>query len=565
MEEEAELKPYVDDSKKMGLGGKHKTVMANSSLMMSAGDEDIVHEQDILDAVQSLVEKHHVEVFERFDRQDQLLAQLLQTLSVESPMAASDSVVKLDTSEANSSSYSKLNVSSGQRFASRWDKDDDQELKEAARSKDLGLERSNTKESLQQQHNSRLKRVVDHVIFEVFFAGCIMANALFIGIEVQLAYLEPEKDIGAELLFIGELFTFAFTVELLLRVAANGRQFFCSEQWIWNLLDVFIVVTALWETALLVIEAGADRAGADREGIGGMSSVRVIRILRITRLVRVTRIARIMRFIRALNTLVQSIIFTLRSLVWAMVLLFMLVYIFGIIFTQAVSDAVNDPNIKLSDRAKEACSIYWAGLPFSMLSLFMSISGGVSWEMVIAPLHEISGLWSMVYLFYISFSYFAVLNVVTGVFCQSAIDSAQSDHELVMHSIILNKAAHIEKIKSLFHEIDSGERGYITFQKFDENVNNPAVQTWFEALELDVNDAWEFFKLLDSDGGASIEIEEFLMGCLRLRGGAKALDMAHLIHEQRKMANKQGEFMSYVEDSLGSIRASVKAASRIAE
>lgn len=169
MEEEAELKPYVDDSKKMGLGGKHKTVMANSSLMMSAGDEDIVHEQDILDAVQSLVEKHHVEVFERFDRQDQLLAQLLQTLSVESPMAASDSVVKLDTSEANSSSYSKLNVSSGQRFASRWDKDDDQELKEAARSKDLGLERSNTKESLQQQHNSRLKRVVDHVIFEVFF------------------------------------------------------------------------------------------------------------------------------------------------------------------------------------------------------------------------------------------------------------------------------------------------------------------------------------------------------------------------------------------------------------
>lgn len=248
-----------------------------------------------------------------------------------------------------------------------------------------------------------------------------------------------------------------------------------------------------------------------------------------------------------------------------MVLLFMLVYIFGIIFTQAVSDAVNDPNIKLSDRAKEACSIYWAGLPFSMLSLFMSISGGVSWEMVIAPLHEISGLWSMVYLFYISFSYFAVLNVVTGVFCQSAIDSAQSDHELVMHSIILNKAAHIEKIKSLFHEIDSGERGYITFQKFDENVNNPAVQTWFEALELDVNDAWEFFKLLDSDGGASIEIEEFLMGCLRLRGGAKALDMAHLIHEQRKMANKQGEFMSYVEDSLGSIRASVKAASRIAE
>ena len=37
-----------------------------------------------------------------------------------------------------------------------------------------------------------------------------------------------------------------------------------------------------------------------------------------------------------------------------------------------------------------------------MLSLFMSISGGVSWENVIAPLKEVSLVWVVVYLFYIS-------------------------------------------------------------------------------------------------------------------------------------------------------------------
>ena len=31
---------------------------------------------------------------------------------------------------------------------------------------------------------------------------------------------------------------------------------------------------------------------------------------------------------------------------------------------------------------------YFGSLPFTMLSLFMSISGGVSWELVIRPLQE---------------------------------------------------------------------------------------------------------------------------------------------------------------------------------
>lgn len=38
------------------------------------------------------------------------------------------------------------------------------------------------------------------------------------------------------------------------------------------------------------------------------------------------------------------------------------------------------------------------------------------------------------------------------VFCQSAIDSAQSDHDAVLQSILANKQAHIEKIRYLSHD-----------------------------------------------------------------------------------------------------------------
>ena len=55
-------------------------------------------------------------------------------------------------------------------------------------------------------------------------------------------------------------------------------------------------------------------------------------------------------------------------------------------------------NVSLEDAAR----LYFGALPDTMLSLFMSISGGVSWELVIRPLGAINILWVVVYLFYVA-------------------------------------------------------------------------------------------------------------------------------------------------------------------
>lgn len=47
----------------------------------------------------------------------------------------------------------------------------------------------------------------------------------------------------------------------------------------------------------------------------------------------------------------------------------------------------------------------------------------------------------------------------------------------------------------------------------------------------EVWDPWSFFKLLDIDGGGSVEIEEFFMGCLRFSGQARAMDVGKIIQE----------------------------------
>eukprot|EP00913_Durusdinium_trenchii_P021728 g20414.t1 len=125
---------------------------------------------------------------------------------------------------------------------------------------------------------------------------------------------------------------------------------------------------------------------------------------------------------------------------------------------------------------------------------------------------------------------------------------------MVMQSILANKEAHIEKIKLLFNEIDAQDRGLITYQMFEEKVGDQAVKAYFESMDLNVWDAWSFFKLLDLDSGGAVEIEEFLMGCLRLRGTARAIDIAKLIHEQAWLLKNQGHFWTFVEVQLQELR-----------
>ena len=64
-----------------------------------------------------------------------------------------------------------------------------------------------------------------------------------------------------------------------------------------------------------------------------------------------------------------------------------------------------------------------------------------------------------------------------------------------------NQEMHIEKINGLFFEIDQARTGTITFEMFKKKMDSPEVRTFFETIELDVWDAWAFFKLLDLDGG----------------------------------------------------------------
>merc|ERR1711920_1117683 len=159
-------------------------------------------------------------------------------------------------------------------------------------------------------------------------------------------------------------------------------------------------------------------------------------------------------------------------------------------------------------------NIYYGSLWRSIYTLFLSIAGGVSWEAVVEPLGQVGSEWTALFLVYICFTYFAVLNVVTGVFCQTAIESATQDANAVLLAQQATKAQYISRLTNLFEVIDSENLGKITLGAFHRGLAYDRVQAFFASMDLSISDAWEFFKLLDRDGSHIIEIEEFVEGCL---------------------------------------------------
>jgi len=409
-----------------------------------------------------------------------------------------------------------------------------------------------------------LQRFVSSGGFELFFGFAIITNTFFIGIQTDAAASSDGQQSTA-LEVTNVLYTFLFTAELVMKLCAERLDFFWrSPSWQWNWLDVVIVISSIVESSMYIFVAASSALSsgssdtADPRMTQSPSQLRILRILRITRLIKVVRISRIIRFIRALRTMVHQLVSTLKSLMWAILLLGLVIYVFAIILTQSYTRYVEDQNFSGADPAAQAelaqsralLQRFFGGMSSSMITLFWAVTGGINWEIVQSELSNLGWFPVSLFFFYICFTQFAVLNVLTGVFCQNAIDSASHDAELVAQGMLEQKQAYIDRLKSIFEEFDDDGSGTISITEFKERLSDEKVQAYFDGLQLDTSDIRMLFRLMDLDGGNELELDEFVAGCMRLKGDAKGVDMAKLSYIQDVLSKRLNHFIARTDWAL---------------
>jgi len=226
---------------------------------------------------------------------------------------------------------------------------------------------------------------------------------------------------------------------------------------------------------------------------------------------------------------------SVRSLFWLMVLLCIILYVFSICFTQGVTEYLING---LPDEDGELKK-YYGSLSHSAFTLFISITGGVSWQEVLHPLARAGWPFTTLFLAYVSFCVFSkVLNIVTGVFVDGAIQRSAQERDLRLEKEKEQKKVYISMLMDLLREIDSGGTGVITRQELEEAFKSDKVRYSFSVLDIDINDSNYLFDMLDDDGSGEVDMEEFVSGCLRLKGNAKSIDIHTLMFEIKHLMRK---------------------------
>lgn len=261
-----------------------------------------------------------------------------------------------------------------------------------------------------------------------------------------------------------------------------------------------------------------------------MKNVAAIRALRVVRIVRMARIIRVLKFFRELRIMIYSIIGCLKNLAWVLLVLGMTFYIFGVAFTSAITDALDTPE-KWHHEQHETLRNSFGTLERAVLSLFMSMSGGNDWALYYESLVYLPAGYPVAYIFFIGFTMFAVVNIVTGVFVEAALQNNIRDKDIVVADELETKKVYLRSMQEVFMEMDEDGYGTISREEFEKNLACEKIIAYFNALKLDVSDAKVLFTLLDYDHTGEITIDEFLDGCYKLQGESRSLDMKIMQYE----------------------------------
>lgn len=336
-------------------------------------------------------------------------------------------------------------------------------------------------------------RIVDSHAFQFSSFFMILANAIYIGVEADW---NPEKNIanyswgyllaehGFCLFFTGELVARFFTYRL-------KKDAFKDNWFVFDFVMVLMMVIDTWILGL-VLSAAGDSTSSDTGAVGGVG--------RLLRLLRLIRISRLMKLIPELVTMAKGMVAAIRAVHAALLILFILVYVFAIIMASLVGE-------------EELVQEYFPTVRTSMVTLLVNAVFLDDFSALVNTMLELGKPLPLILLaVFVLLSALTVMNMLIGVLCQVVLDVSAEEEESHV------KAQMAKSLLVMLEELDDDKSGQLSKAEVQDVISEPEAIAIMKDIQVDTNHLLDLTDMLYPSEEGSLEIPTFMNILLALRG-----------------------------------------------
>eukprot|EP00392_Amoebophrya_sp_AT5.2_P017670 g18072.t1 len=334
----------------------------------------------------------------------------------------------------------------------------------------------------------------------------------------------------------------------------------------WLSLDAFVILISAADVWLFALF------------FAGEKNTKTLSALRVLRLLRVLRSIKLIRYFKDLWLLVNGLARALRSIVWVMLLLSLIIYVSALFLTSQVkgNEFYLDPADGASphpDADRRNIAKFFDTVSSSMLTLFQVVTLE-NWPDIARTMMEESSFYGVFFAVFIVITNFMMMSLFVGVLVDNLTTAASTADLTLMQQIRSQQDSLAEELRMVFMRVDRDGDGTVTKEEFiaamteagggggkEENSSPPEVgsslfaaekasvgsslsnaQTIREAITgLNVTEAdldW-IFESFDADHNGELSCEEFVNGILQSRESELAVQFASqtnfLLREFRKL------------------------------
>lgn len=405
---------------------------------------------------------------------------------------------------------------------------------------------------------------------EPFVACLILINGVLLGVQ---------NDEGLEMwpgwFWMEQFFVAVFLVELAARACLLGLvDFFTGSDYGWNLLDLIIVVTSIFETA---IQAGW--------------STNVLRLARLTRLSRLVRMLRF-RIFKDLTVMLKGFMGGLRTLAWSMVMLLSAIYVIALFMSSTIGS-----NASIKERFDEEANLLFSSVPRCMFVAFLCFTGdctdskGIS--IVTSLFHELGIGFALPYVTSVMLINFGIFNIIIAVYMEAILaankDSMSPEQERskameqahclttlikrmsTLHSFQTQQNDDEEETTPMrssallrscnAHDLDDCDEDFsIDKDAFVFMLQDPVVSSCLDEMNVQSFNRSHLFDVLDLDGSGCLQISELLQGLLLTQGDSARSDTVACLLSIRQVKESH---MELIEDLSNEVQQVADCAQRM--